>query len=100
MSEAIERRVTRIVRRVLMLADATSVRPASRLRDDLGLDSLSAMTLLVDLEDGIPGFVADAETLTTRDFLTVASLTAYVEKTMGPAAATSSWREAHDEARP
>ena len=48
------------------------------LRDDVGLDSMSILTFLMSLEDRIPGFTVDAETLESRHVQTIDSICQYV----------------------
>lgn len=50
----------------------------SHLRDELGLDSLSSMEFLVLLEEQIPGFTVNAETIEARSFNTVETISNYV----------------------
>lgn len=68
-----------ILRVVLKLPEHTVIDGTSRLRDDLGLDSLTSMELLVDLEDQIPGFFVDPDSITPRHFNTVDSLAGYID---------------------
>jgi diaminopimelate decarboxylase/acyl carrier protein len=48
------------------------------LRDDVGLDSMSILTFLMSLEDRVPGFTVDAETLESRHVQTIDSICQYV----------------------
>ena len=50
----------------------------STLRDDLGVDSMTALTFLMALEDSIPGFIVDADTLEPEHFRTIGSISDYV----------------------
>ena len=48
------------------------------LRDDLGVDSMTSLTFLMALEDNIPGFIVDADTLEPEHFRTIGSISDYV----------------------
>ncbi|HKS97900.1 MAG TPA: acyl carrier protein [Rugosimonospora sp.] len=50
----------------------------TRLRDDLGIDSMTSLTFLMALEDAIDGFVVDAATLEAEHFETIGSICRYV----------------------
>ncbi len=50
----------------------------SKLKDDLGLDSMSSLTFLLALEDSITGFNVDPDTLEMNDLETLESITNYV----------------------
>ena len=64
----------------LKLKDASQVKMEDNLRDDLGLDSMSSLTFLINLEEKIAGFHVDPDTLDADYFLTVGAMTNYVEK--------------------
>jgi acyl carrier protein len=70
------------VRRVL--ADVThddtvlDLGPEARLRDELGIDSMTSLTFLMALEDAIAGFAVDAATLEAEHFETIGSICRYV----------------------
>jgi diaminopimelate decarboxylase/acyl carrier protein len=48
------------------------------LRDGLGVDSMTSLTFLMALEDSIPGFVVDADTLEPEHFRTIGTISDYV----------------------
>jgi acyl carrier protein len=50
----------------------------TRLREELGIDSMTSLTFLMALEDRIPGFVVDAATLEAEHFQTIGSICQYV----------------------
>lgn len=52
----------------------------SKLKEDLGLDSMSSLTFLMALEDNIEGFLVDPDTLDARDLENVESISLYVAK--------------------
>jgi acyl carrier protein len=58
----------------------------SRLKDDLGLDSMSTLSFLMSLEDNLPGFAVDPDTLDANHLETVASVMEYVSSEMNMAA--------------
>jgi acyl carrier protein len=66
---------------VLRLPDGTCIDETSSLRDDLGIDSMSSLALLVKLENHIPGFNVDPETLEEEDLSTVFSVYNYIQRT-------------------
>jgi acyl carrier protein len=67
-----------------ILADIThddavlDMSPQTRLREDLGIDSMTSLTFLMALEDEIPGFTVDAATLEAEHFQTIGSICGYV----------------------
>lgn len=63
---------------VLNLGKGTEILSSSKLKDNLGLDSMSSLTFLVTLEENIEGFEVDPETLQLSDLETVDSITQYV----------------------
>ena len=52
----------------------------SHLKNELGLDSLSSMFFLTFLEDNLPGFEVNSETIEARDFNTVETIFNYIIK--------------------
>jgi len=58
--------------------EVTSITPQSRLGDDLGMDSTSAIQLLMSLEDTM-GLEMDIDALRPEVFRTIGSLTDYIE---------------------
>ena len=50
----------------------------TRLRDELGIDSMTSLTFLMALEDAIDGFFVDAATLEAEHFQTIGSICDYV----------------------
>lgn len=75
--------VVRALRKVLELSRTTVVNSSSRLRDDLGLDSISAMELLIELEDEIEGFKVNSDTLEAKHFRDVLSISQYISRELG-----------------
>jgi acyl carrier protein len=52
----------------------------SKLKDDLGLDSMSSLTFLMGLEDSIPGFFVDPDTLESGHLETVKTIIDYIDQ--------------------
>jgi len=61
------------------------ITPMAKLKDDLGLDSMSSLTFLMALEESIDGFVVDPHTLDLNDLDCVQSITHYVERQLAQA---------------
>ncbi|MBH3428402.1 phosphopantetheine-binding protein [Pseudomonas alkylphenolica] len=87
---ATQRQLSDILRVVLNLSADTVVDADSRLRDDLGLDSLTSMELLISLEDELEGFFVNPDTITPGHFNTVASLAGYIDAHRQPQAVRQS----------
>jgi acyl carrier protein len=79
--------ITETVKRIL--ADITHDESAvgmgleTRLREELGIDSMTSLTFLMALEDEIPGFTVDAGTLEAEHFQTIGSICGYVRLQTG-----------------
>lgn len=56
----------------------TDITEDTKIRDELGLDSMSSLTFIMALEDNIPNFIVDAETLQAEDLYSVKSVAKYV----------------------
>lgn len=54
----------------------------SSLSDDIGLDSMSTLTFLMSLEDAIPEFTIDANTLEASHVQSIASVCEYVRDSL------------------
>jgi acyl carrier protein len=63
----------------LNIKDLNSIKLNANLKDDLGLDSMSSLTFLMRLEEAVPGFIVDPDTLDSQSFATIASITQYVD---------------------
>lgn len=73
---AVRDAVARVVER-----DPAEIGPASQLFDDLGLDSTSALELLMEIESSLD-VEFDFDTLEQHHFFTVRSLAGYVQSQM------------------
>ena len=74
--------VVTALRKVLEIPRSVIVNSSSRLRADLGLDSISAMEFLIELEDEISGFKVNSDTLEARHFRDVLSIAQYISAEM------------------
>lgn len=54
----------------------------SSLSDDIGLDSMSTLTFLMSLEDAIPHFTIDANTLEASHVRSITSVCEYVRDSL------------------
>lgn len=63
---------------VLKIDNWENISNRAVLRDELGLDSMSSLSFIMELEDNIPNFIVDAETLTAEDLYSVNNVTNYV----------------------
>lgn len=54
----------------------------ARLKEDLGLDSMTSLTFLLILEEIIDGFMVDPESLQMDDLITIQSVVSYVERSI------------------
>lgn len=84
LSGALQQTVAEILRETLNVPESKLIRADTHLRDDLGLDSLNSVEVLVALEDAIPGFSVNPDTIRPQDFHTVETLAAYVEASQIP----------------
>lgn len=66
----------------LNLNEETQLLLNTRLKEDLGLDSMSTLTFLIALEESIDGFIVDPDLLDIGDLETVASVEKYVKSAM------------------
>ncbi|MDP1574042.1 MAG: hypothetical protein Q8L78_03790 [Coxiellaceae bacterium] len=66
----------------LNFLDTSKILMHHRLRNDLQLDSMSSLMFLMKLEENIPGFLVDPETLQMSDLETVSSVVNYVNLQM------------------
>ena len=64
--------------KTLNLPISERVVPSTKLKEDLGLDSMSSLTFLIALEDMISDFSINPDTLDTNHLETVQSVVDYV----------------------
>lgn len=74
---------------VLKLDKDTPISGKTKLKDNLGLDSMSSLTFLVTLEENIDGFVVDPDSLQMSDLETLDSISQYVLKEISNASPIS-----------
>lgn len=72
--------VTHALQKTLNTSAGTKMLPETRLKDDLGLDSMTSLTFLMALEETLEGFHVDPETLNMDDLDTIQSITTYIAK--------------------
>ncbi|MFA6409428.1 MAG: phosphopantetheine-binding protein [Gammaproteobacteria bacterium] len=53
-----------------------------RLKEKYGLDSMTSLSFLMELENSIPGFVVNPDNLQSEHLETIASVACYVEQEM------------------
>lgn len=80
MKDEITLKIKMALIKTLNLNSMTIIEEHFKLKDDLGLDSMSSLTFLLTLEDSIPGFTVDPDTLEMQDLTTLKSITDYVLK--------------------
>lgn len=66
----------------LNLSDSSKILPQTRLKEELKLDSMTSLTFLMALEESIPGFQVDPDTLTESALETVETVMQYVESSL------------------
>lgn len=59
--------------------EADNIKPTDKLKEELGLDSMSSLIFLMNLEDTINRFHIDPDTLDSEYLETVMSITQYVD---------------------
>lgn len=72
-------KVKNVLASILNVVSLDEVGPHSKLKEDLGLDSMSSLTFLMALEDNITGFLVDPDTLDAKDLENVETISRYVE---------------------
>jgi len=82
MAQEIIQYVKQALVKTLALSCADHVTTQTRLKEDLGLDSMSSLTFLMALEDTIDGFLVNPETLDLADLVDVGSISDYINQEM------------------
>lgn len=75
--EQLFQKVREIVSKELDVKDPETIKPATRFKEDLGMDSLSSLELIMDLEDTFGLEISDSE---AEKLLTVEDVINYLEK--------------------
>lgn len=80
MEQKIIHQVKQALAKTLTLNSVDHITIETRLKEDLGLDSMSSLTFLMALEDAIEGFLVNPETLDLSDLADVGSISHYICK--------------------
>ena len=88
MKEKIINGVKDALLKTLPLDSVEDIHLDARLKEDLGLDSMSSLTFLMALEDSFQGFVVNPETLNVEDLVRLSTIVDYISKEMHFNAAT------------
>ena len=72
----IEQRVAAVIKEILRV-DTAKIIPTSRIKEDLGADSLDQVSLIMALEDEFKGAISDDE---AKGLLTVGDAVKYIEQ--------------------
>lgn len=78
----------------LNLSVDAEILTTSKLKEDLGLDSMSSLNFLMLLEESINGFFVDPDTLEMTDLETVETISRYVSSQLGESTLTQFNEEA------
>ena len=78
-TDSIEQQVKRCILKTLNLSNINSIGPEMHIRNDLGMDSMSMLTLIMNLERYIEGFSANPHYFGEGDLETVSQIIAYVK---------------------
>lgn len=70
----------------LNLSGDTAITENTKLKDDLGLDSMSTLSFLMALEESVDGFVVDPDTLDADHLETVGTVMNYINTELANAA--------------
>lgn len=80
MTEDVIKQVKMALAKTLRLTSLDNISNDAKLKEDLGLDSMSSLTFLMALEECIEGFIVDAETLEAEHLLSVLTISQYIQK--------------------
>jgi acyl carrier protein len=75
--------VKSVLAQTLNTVSLETIHPHSKLKEDLGLDSMSSLTFLMALEDAIPGFLVDPDTLDASHLEDVENIIRYISQQLG-----------------
>ena len=70
--------VREILAELANISDPDSIQDDTSLRDDLGIDSMNSLMVLMRLEEAIPGFRVDPETIEASHLETLLSICMYI----------------------
>jgi len=68
------------LKKTLNISEQRTFLPDTRLKEDLGLDSMTSLTFLLTLEEMLDGFVVDPEKLDMRDLDSIKTIAVYVQR--------------------
>lgn len=71
-------KIKKALRSTLNLSEDQVIHSETKLKEDLGLDSMSSLTFLLALEEKIDGFNVNPDLLEMEDLATLDSITNYV----------------------
>jgi acyl carrier protein len=83
MQSEIITQVKEALAKTLNLSSAAEIDSNAKLKEEYGLDSMTSLTFLIALEDLIPGFFVNPDTLEPEYLETAKSVAAYIEKELG-----------------
>jgi acyl carrier protein len=75
-SATVEKRVISVVKEVLRV-DLSKIMPLSRIKEDLGADSLDQVSLIMALEEEFKGSISDEE---AKELITVGDAVKFIQK--------------------
>ncbi|WP_349010512.1 acyl carrier protein [Photorhabdus bodei] len=70
--------IKNILTKELNVGSLNDMNESTSLRDELGLDSMTTLTFLMSLEDNVPNFMIDANTLEASHVQSIGSVCDYV----------------------
>lgn len=76
-----------VLRKVLNLPSSEVINKESDLREDLGLDSMSTLSFLIELEEKIDNFTVNPDRLEAEDLKTVGTVLNYINREINPSLA-------------
>ncbi len=79
--------VCQSIREILHLEKDCNISLHSKLKEDLGLDSMSTLSFLMSLEENLDGFVVDPDTLDANHLETIETVINYVNSEISEKAA-------------
>ena len=82
MNDDVFKIICKSVKETLNLSDEYNISLQSKLKEDLGLDSMSTLSFLMSLEENLTGFVVDPDTLDANHLETIESVSDYINMQM------------------
>jgi acyl carrier protein len=78
MNDEIAKQVRAALVQTLKLPSEGILKPGTKLKEELGLDSMSSLTFLMTLEDLVEGFAVDPDSLESSHLETVETVAGYI----------------------